>query len=637
MGAACFCFAADMQTITIGRDAPSYSAKIENLPTGAKDFDVAQPNPKSSVVVNAAEFGLNENVENAATIINKALRACKERGAAKLVIDRGVYKAFEETTISIEGFKDFIIDGSGATIVFRREKTPNFNVEGCERFKLRNLNIDWDWARDPLASFVEVVGVSAKTMDDSYVDFKFLEYEDFPNKSARMVCTSPYDEAADCVGAENGMHWWFDRNKGPKRNKKIEWIKPNVARVYAEFNERNAKKKAVPIMRYKVGMRLRMQHYYYHVNNMFIRNCVNTTLENVNVYSCAGHAFVLHGKKQKFVLFKNVNVKRPEGGKHRVITCTADHFHVVTSAGFIKFQNCEFGLGADDCANFHDVSRYAKRNSDNSLYMAIYGEVGDRIEFRNTDFSPAGLTAKIVKIVPDKTGDRGFAEVFFDAKIPDKPDFILFNREFDTHNIIAENCLFWGNRARGLILQTNDVTIDGCRFYHNEMNAIKINSGYRPGAWTEGYGAKNIVVKNCVFEAANSTPTAYDPDNVSCITIATYVNKTRYPILRDILFENNMFIDTYSCVASISCCENVIFRNNVFEEKTARQKPLESRCTFNISNAGNVKIVDNVFFKSPLAKPAVLIDRATTSGIVVEGNKVVEDNIFNRIYYSLVK
>ena len=57
-----------------GADAKPFAGDFGKLPTGAREFEVELPRGKGAVV-NAADFGLNERVENAATIINSEARS----------------------------------------------------------------------------------------------------------------------------------------------------------------------------------------------------------------------------------------------------------------------------------------------------------------------------------------------------------------------------------------------------------------------------------------------------------------------------------------------------------------------------------------------------------------------------------
>jgi len=619
-------YACAEQFIPIDNDSPKYTQKLKDLPKGAKPFTVDLPKPQNDIVVNAADFGLNENVTNAASIINKAIEQCKKTGASKLILPKGIYKAFEDVNIRLDGLTDFTFDGNGSTIIYHKTTANNISIDNCTRIKMCNLNVDWDWEHDPLASLVEVVG---KKMDgeNSYVEFKFLEYDDFPNKDARMVNTSAYDVKADCVGSEDGVTGFFNNPWGPKVPVKHEWLKPNIVRVYFHKDVKWGGWQGFD--RYKEGMKLRMQHYYYHMNNMGMSNNTHMTLENFNVYSCAGHAFVVGGKQQ-YWQFINVNIKRPDGAKKRTITCSADHMHFTRSKGFFKMQNCEFGLGADDCINMHDCTGFARRNSDYSVLtqnantVGIY-QIGDEIELRQGDFSPSGFKSKIAKIDRIKPAE-GIYEVFFYDKVPEQKldGFIMFNWEYDTHNIIIENSKFWGNRARGILILARDVTVQNCHFYHIEGGAIKIESGYTFNLWSEGYGASNILIRNNIIECA-STTSAWRDINLN-VYMKTDPSKggTMYPILSDILFEKNKFIDSFGYVANITSSGNVTFRNNVIMHTTDRKKPNASRGTFYVAFSSNTKIINNKFVESPFANAGVSYDPDSVKNLVVQGNRIVK-------------
>lgn len=64
-----------------------YEGKIKKLPTGAAEFDVDLPAPKSEVVVNAADF-IKPDSKTVKSDINRALEHCKKIGASKLVFPK---------------------------------------------------------------------------------------------------------------------------------------------------------------------------------------------------------------------------------------------------------------------------------------------------------------------------------------------------------------------------------------------------------------------------------------------------------------------------------------------------------------------------------------------------------------------
>ena len=231
-----------------------------------------------------------------------------------------------------------------------------------------------------------------------------------------------------------------------------------------------------------------------------------------------------------------------------------------------KLENCDFSQGADDCINFHDCSSYGKKNSPKSIISRHnYGSDGAIIEFRKSDYSPTGFFSarSHAKKLPD-----GNYEIFFNSELPDVPrnNFILFDKTYDTRNIIVRDCYFHHNRARGILILARDVTIENCRFKHNEMGAIKIETGYTTNIWCEGFGVENVVIRNNIFDTSNPLDVktmGYARD----IFIGTYLKRdpsreqTTYPILNNILFESNTFKDTFGMVTTMGSAGHIYKRD----------------------------------------------------------------------------
>lgn len=177
-------------------------------------------------VVNAADFGLNESVENAATLINNALAHCKKIGASKLVLPKGRYKCFDATSIMLEGFEDFTLDGNGSLLVCQSDSVKqmrpqwdkalesgvsNIKIRKCKRVRVANLDFDWDWERDPLAGFAKVVGRNADP-ENPYVDFQFFQYEKYPTygRKTPTVVITPYRADLSALAEDAAGVWGGD-------------------------------------------------------------------------------------------------------------------------------------------------------------------------------------------------------------------------------------------------------------------------------------------------------------------------------------------------------------------------------------------------------------------------------------------
>ena len=98
---------------------------------------------------------------------------------------------------------------------------------------------------------------------------------------------------------------------------------------------------------------------------------------------------------------------------------------------------------------------------------------------------------------------------------------------------------------------------------------------------------------------------------------------TDYPIIRDILLEGNVFRDNTGVTAYLSSVSNVVVRGTVIEDPTPRRKELPFRSQFFLTNARDVRILDNTYRASPSVRsPGVAFDPETCSGVVIEGNTV---------------
>ena len=600
-------------------EAPVTPRRAEDLPRGAQEFEVDLPRPETALVLDAADYGASPASADNTAALRKAFAAAKERRAAKLTLAPGVYRLTGDSPLALEGFRDFTFDARGATFVSRRRSGAFMRLARCVRTRLVGFSLDWDWAEDPLASLVRIVRVDAERS----FDFEFVDYADFPNRDAAVTIFSAWDPKTRSVGVEGGVTRAFDMGRPASGRVKRDWLDGRTVRVFAAANG------LAP------GRLYRLQHYYYHMNGFTMDSNEHLRLEDVTVRSTPGHAFVMGGT-QRHTLFSRVNIVAPEGDPRRVITCTADHLHVASSRGFIKLEGCEFSLGADDIMNMHDNSgpaRYLSRKVLRAVNAPHYGRLpkGARIEVRNADYSPTGFTGTVAEVRPVPGGRRCF-DIAFEGDVPQetKGGFVLFNTAYDTRNVIVRNCLFRDNRARGILILARDVTVEGNVFRHQEMGAIKIETGYTLDLWSEGYGVSNVVIRGNLFDNVNPSG-AVPGHRERSIYAGVYLKRdpsnetTDYPILRDILIERNVFRDSCGVAAYLSSVQRVTVRDNVLEDPTPRRRNLAYRAQFHLVQAKDVRVVNNVYRPSPnVAAPGVTYDPESCTGVVAAGNRVGE-------------
>ena len=623
-------------------DAKPSNITFKNLPTGAKDFEVMLPSPKNDIVVNASDFGLNENITNSATIINKAIAHCKKIGASKLVINKGTYKCFDAVSILIDDMQDFTLDCNGAKLIYYspciKAKNPvpawntaqnksncNLKIKNSRRIKVCNLQFDWDWENNPIGAFAKVVGFD-KNANEPYIDFQFWQYEKYPfyNKYTPVVSVASFtDDLTAFHHARSGLFF-----PAPKPihlaegyyTSKTSWVSPNVMRLYVE------RKIAGNL---PVGAVYRIMHYYVGKNCIDMYSNQHLTLENIDILSCRGHA--LHvDDGQQYWQYINVNVAPPKDDARRACSSSADHHHIANSRGFMKLIGCTFSMGVDDGANIHDRAFFMKRKSDyilesNNARGLIYfnPKLNDVLELYQADYTPTGYKGKIVKI----DGET----LHLDKPLPmqSKDGFVCFNTKYGTRNIIIKDCKYIRHGCRGLLLPAKDITVENCIFEREQMGAIKCETGYTKDLWCEGYGVDNIVVRNCTFRKSNIRRLK-SQGFVRDIMLAAYLKtdpsdaQPAVPIIKNLLFENNKFFDTQGLVAIISSSNNVIFRNNVIENDFDYENNLWYRGGFCVRNSKDIYIIDNTYIESkkvPLA--GVYYQQESVENLVARGNKII--------------
>ncbi len=605
-------------------NATPFSGDLGVLPTGCPDFTIEEPSVKKGIVVDAADFGMSEDVEDNSVPLSAALKHCKEVDASKLIVKKGKYKFFAPASgVEMLDFKDFVFDANNSTFIYRKDRNPNFRIENCSRVRIENLKMDWDWETQPLASIVEVVGIG-DTEENPYIDFKFIHYDeyDFHGKNFQLTSIVSYDKKTKSLGIV-GRRPINGNYAGMKNIIKYEKIAPNVVRCFFKSSD-------MP-KRTKLGYAYRAQHFYYDCNAFNLVSNENIVFKNIDIYSCKGFGFRVDGAQRNWRV-ENVNIAPKGSVKKRCISCTADSLHVARSLGNFQLINCRFTHGADDCVNIHDSTEYVRKTDDYTIRIPrhknqAYHTIDCLFELRYSDFTPTNFISKASKI--KRVGKN--IDITFDKKLPndDGKGFVLFNRKYWSKNFLMKDCVFGYNRARGMILATDNCTIENCKFENIDSGGIKIEAGHCPG-WAEGYGVDNIVVKNCVFNF---------PNRYACVTggmprdIVMYIYLFKddstapkaYPILKNILFEGNKFMNQIGLVAFMACCDNVIFKDNIISNTKKMLKEVPVRGGFYAVHSQNIKIVNNTFIASKyLTSPTLGYDPKSVENVVFAGNKIVE-------------
>ena len=610
-----------------GITAGSSYTKPLSTATGSADFTIDMP-ARAEKTVSVADFGASPALSDNRRQFADAIAFCASNRIGRLIVPRGVYRFTDNNPIRFEGLTNFEFDAQGSEFIWRKERGTLVEIHTCERVLFRNFFIDWDWEKDPVGSIVKATAVD---LNAPSIDLEFVDHTRFPRRDMRIGILEALDPATMSVGYENGFTIGFEFYKGRADTPpaKYEWLSDNSIRLYGVSSDQKYKMTAFV----KPGVLFRIRHYVYDMVGISMGNNTHLTLSNVTVYSCPSHAYHSFGEQHHWQFLNTHIIRRP--GTKRPLTCSADHHHISQSQGFFKMDGCEFSLGGDDCLNVHDTTGFAFKTGERTLKTKNYDpgslRVGDTVELRNDDYSPTGHITKLAE-KKGAGGRNGVYDLTFEDALPEQKGtgFILFNKRYGSRNIIIRNSYFHDNKARGLLILANDVTIEHNRFFHNEMGAIKIETGYTFNVWSEGYGASNIVIRNNKFENVNPIG-AYVNEKQPVIYMSVYlksdpsVEKTLYPILNTILVEKNEFINNPGVIAYVCSAGNVVIRENVIRNTVPRIEMQKYRGAVGVSHAGDVKIINNTWVRTSHApRPGVFTDDETTRDIEIEGNTIVD-------------
>jgi Right handed beta helix region len=587
---------------------PPSAAQPPPFPTGAQPFTVDAPSNVKGPVLNLADFGADADgdappspgPDRNGAALKAAIAKCRETGASKLIVPKGVYRITSGETIVFDSLDDFIFDGGGSTFLFHQIKGgAGMSIKNCNRTVFRNFNMDWDWTIDPLASVGRVLKVGPNS---SFFEMRFETKASLDPK--RWVTMNPLDEKLHAPGTGQEFSGF--------NPKKIDSIDSQTVRVWPSFA-------IAPI----VGRLYLLRHYVDPKHCILLTSNTHLSLQYVTVFSFPGIAFLVGGDQHHFELL-HCRITYPEN-QPRPITTTSDGFHIGQSQGFMRLEDCDFGYMGDDCINIHDDIHSGVQLVDAHTLLVkkivpwyCPYAAGDLVEIRNGDYSPTGFSGKLKESKVDYKKNE--VTLVFEQELPGRivSDAILFNHRYDSHNCIIRNCYFHENRARGILCNTADWLIEGNHFFHNQFSAMLLLADVGP-SWSEGFGAQNVVIRNNRVESSNCIG-AWDGAAVGIRATSNGII-THYPLLRNILFENNIFQEMTGPAIEAASFNNLVIRNNKFSNNEKAPIMLKMRGSIQAGFGSGLWVEGNDWTtQNGIESPSLLYDAETTKKIVCQGN-----------------
>ena len=536
--------------------APPENLALENEPTtdemrtydrvdGVNDsvFYIARPNEKSCRSVNASDFGVSTAADDNYSAFCKAIEYCKANPNITLKVDGGKYYFRTDKAIMLDGLKNVLIDADGAQFIF---ENPNyFHIVNCNCIEIRGLGITWNLDVSRLASLVKIRNASKESQS---FELEFTELNEVSADIPIMAFTK-YDSEALTPGTRQD----FKENyvyQFPGSIKTVEKTGHNVLKVTHDGSLDN----------YTDGEVYLLRHHVYGGNAFNVYNTSNITFSGIKLYAVAGMGWLIENRSEHFQLLGCVIGLDPEHDDNRIST-TADGVHIANTNGKFRISGCDFSFMGDDDVNVHDNIATITDKLDEKT-VEIYTNAnnfaaGDTAIFSSKGFDRLGFSAEVTSVEGKK--------LTFDKELPDYivKDCIVSIGSIDSGNYVISGNYFHENRARGLLLQSNNGLCENNRFYKIMANPIKVIMDISSGLWLEGTGVNGLVIRNNSFVECNVVEWSAQ------ISISTNIDgkSADSTLFYNITVENNSFDNFYGRLVDASNVSNLKICGNRLNNK----------------------------------------------------------------------
>lgn len=530
-------------------------------------FYIARPNEKSCRSVNASDFGVSTAADDNYSAFCKAIEYCKANPNITLKVDGGKYYFRTDKAIMLDGLKNVLIDADGAQFIF---ENPNyFHIVNCNCIEIRGLGITWNLDVSRLASLVKIRNASKESHS---FELEFTELNEVSADIPIMAFTK-YDSETLTPGTRQD----FKENyvyQFPGSIKTVEKTDHNVLKVTHDGSLDN----------YTDGEVYLLRHHVYGGNAFNVYNTSNITFSGIKLYAVAGMGWLIENRSEHFQLLGCVIGLDPEHDDNRIST-TADGVHIANTNGKFRISGCDFSFMGDDDVNVHDNIATVTDKLDEKT-VEIYTNAnnfaaGDTAIFSSKGFDRLGFSAEVTSVEGKK--------LTFDKELPDYivKDCIVSNGSIDSGNYVISGNYFHENRARGLLLQSNNGLCENNRFYKTMANPIKVIMDISSGLWLEGTGVNGLVIRNNSFVECNVVEWSAQ------ISISTNIDgkSADSTLFYNITVENNSFDNFYgrlvdaSNVSNLKICGNrVNNKDGSYEARRGRIIIRQSCSRVTISN-----------------------------------------------------
>ena len=514
--------------------------------------------------------------KDATPLVIKALKACQDQKATKIVLPRGRYEfwpdfasekyafisnndhGLKNVLFDLSNMNNFEIEAQGSEFIFHGYMSP-FILENAKNIKISNLSIDY--ARTFHSEGI-IVGAYSDSLDISFssrypykvqndrlmfydernIEYPFWHLLEFSTEKKELAYM-----ALDYITGVETM--------------RVKELRAGVVRIYLPglkgnvgntlvFNAKNRLNPAITIIKSN-----------------------NVVIANVTIFHSGGMGVI--GQLSKNILLNNL---KATAAPERMISLVADPTHFVNCSGNITIQNCLMENQMDDAGNIHNIyERVEMINSPNEILVKLVHNQqvgidifspGIRVEFstgadlntyhENVVSKAERLNKEYTKLTFQKPIDKNVQVGDIIGSLDHAP------------NILIKNCIVKNNRARGFLLGSRGKIIVENNYFHTWWGALDLYANGND--WYEQGGVRDVIIRNNTFDNCNYGL------NVGMGIIIDLIQITKEPPAgkyyhKNVLIENNLFRIFNPNILTLVSVDGLTFRNNKIEHNTEYKLP----------------------------------------------------------------
>ncbi len=400
--------------------------------------------------------------------------------------------------IWLEGWKNLTVDGKGAEIICHDRMLP-IAIVATRNLTLKNFSIDFAHPQIGQALIID---------SDKEKGMTYSLLKDTPHRIADNGRLELYGDNW-AVQPSTGIAFEGDSRHIVYRTSDLGINTNNTVQVAANVLRSPHWKDN----RLKAGMRVALRSYYRPCPGIFMNECTNTSLLNINVHYVEGMGLI--AQRCTDINLRKFNVCLRGKNDPRYFTTQADATHFSQCRGLIRSERGLYEGMMDDAINIHGVYLKVRERKDDYTLRCRYehgqawgfnwGDVGDSVTFvRSATMEHIGNVNTITAIAPaDKEtvkGCREFIITFKDAlpkEISAEEGFGIENLTWTPEVIFRKNTVR-NNRARGALFSSPRRTVcERNLFDHTSGTAILLCGDCN--GWYESGAVRDLVIRKNTF------------------------------------------------------------------------------------------------------------------------------------------